>query len=227
MIKKSNYIILQNPCSRNVKSNLQQRIANLIIYRKTLQFLSFIILSIVINLSCNQQKEFKRPLFSELNAKETGLVFENKLTSTNDFNIYKYRNFYNGGGVGLGDVNNDGLLDVYLTANQLPNKLFLNKGNFKFEDVTIKAGVGGKRAWSTGVSMVDINADGWLDIYVCNSGDVRGDDKQNEFFISNGDGTFTDRAVEMGLADLGYSTQAAFFDYDKDGDLDVYLLNNS
>ncbi len=227
MLKESNYIVLQNLCCRNVISNLQHRISNFIICRKNLRFLSSIILSMVINVSCNQHKEFERPLFSELNGKETGLVFENTLTTTNDFNIYKYRNFYNGGGVGLGDVNNDGLTDVYLTANQLPNKLFLNKGNFKFEDVTIKAGVGGNRAWSTGVSMADINADGWLDIYVCNSGDVRGDDKQNEFFINNGDGTFTDRAVEMGLADLGYSTQAAFFDYDKDGDLDVYLLNNS
>ncbi len=127
----------------------------------------------------------------------------------------------------LGDVNGDGMLDVYFSANQMPNKLFINKGDFTFEDVTEKAGVAGTRAWSTGVSMVDINADGWMDIYVCNSGDINGDDKQNEFFINNGDGTFTDHAVEMGLADSGYSTQVAFFDYDKDGDLDVYILNNS
>lgn len=168
-----------------------------------------------------------RPLFTSLDAKKAGINFQNTLTSTNEFNIYKYRNFYNGGGVGLGDVNNDGLLDIYLTANLLPNRLYLNKGNFIFEDVTEKAGVAGKAAWSTGVSMVDINADGWLDIYVCNSGDVEGDNKQNEFFINNGDGTFTDKAEDMGLADRGFSTHATFFDYDKDGDLDVYLLNNS
>lgn len=166
-------------------------------------------------------------LFTLLDPEYTNIKFENKLTYTNDFNIYKYRNFYNGGGVGIGDVNNDGLMDIYLSANMKSNRLFLNKGNLQFEDVTIEAGVSGKRAWSTGVSMVDVNGDGWLDIYVCNSGDVAGDNKQNEFFINNGDGTFTDKAEEIGLADKGYSTHAAFFDYDKDGDLDVYLLNNS
>ncbi len=178
--------------------------------------------------SCHPNSNQKNlTLFSTLNAEETGLDFENTLTYTSDFNIYKYRNYYNGGGVGLGDVNNDGLLDVYLTANLLSNRLYLNRGDFMFEDVTEEAGVMGTRVWSTGVSMVDINADGWLDIYVCNSGDIKGDNKQNEFFINNGDGTFTDKAVEMGLADPGFSTHAAFFDYDKDGDLDVYLLNNS
>ncbi|MFZ9046561.1 MAG: VCBS repeat-containing protein [Cyclobacteriaceae bacterium] len=162
-----------------------------------------------------------------MKSSSTGLYFENTLTYTNDFNIYKYRNYYNGGGVGLGDVNNDGLLDIYLTANLLPNRLYLNKGNFKFEDITDQAGVQGTKAWSTGVSMVDVNADGWLDIFVCNSGDVDGDNKENELFINNGDGTFTDRAEEMGLADPGFSTHAVFFDFDKDADLDVYLLNNS
>ncbi|MBQ4913794.1 VCBS repeat-containing protein [Maribacter sp. MMG018] len=179
--------------------------------------------------SCDQAQDQKKELvlFTALNAEETGLDFENTLTYTNEFNIYKYRNYYNGGGVGIGDVNNDGLPDVYLTANLLPNRLYLNKGGLTFEDVTDVSGVGGTREWSTGVSMIDVNADGWLDIYVCNSGDVKGDNKQNEFFINNGDGTFTDKAMEMGLADAGYSTHAAFFDYDKDGDLDVYLLNNS
>jgi len=162
-----------------------------------------------------------------MESEQTQIDFENRLTSTDDFNIYKYRNFYNGGGVGIGDVNNDGLPDLYLTANMEPNRLYLNRGNWQFEDVTPTAGVGGSRAWSTGVSMVDINADGHLDIYVCNSGDIKGDNKQNEFFINNGDGTFSDRAPAMGVADRGYSTHAAFFDYDKDGDLDLYLLNNS
>ncbi|MFS4418006.1 FG-GAP-like repeat-containing protein [Maribacter sp. 2307ULW6-5] len=179
-------------------------------------------------LSCSENNNSGwQALFELLPAERTNIEFENTLTSTNDFNIYRYRNFYNGAGVGLGDVNNDGLLDIYLSANMQPNQLYINKGDFVFEDVTQKAGVAGQRAWSTGVSMVDINADGWLDIYVCNSGDVAGDNKQNEFFINNQDGTFTDKAEEMGLADKGFSTHAAFFDYDKDGDLDMYQLNNS
>lgn len=141
--------------------------------------------------------------------------------------MYTYRNYYNGGGVAIGDINNDGLSDIYFTSNQESNKLYLNKGDFKFEDITLGAKVGGKRAWSTGVTMVDINADGLLDIYVCNSGDIDGDDKQNELFINNGDNTFTERAHEFGLADQGLTTHASFFDYDRDGDLDVYVLNNS
>ncbi len=166
-------------------------------------------------------------LFTSLPGDSTGIRFTNKLTFDQKFNIYTYRNFYNGGGVGLGDVNNDGLIDVYLTANQAPNRLFLNKGKFKFEDITQTAGVAGTRAWSTGVAMADVNGDGWLDIYVCNSGDVVGDDKENELFINNGDNTFTERAAEYGLADKGFTTHAVFFDYDRDGDLDVYILNNS
>jgi hypothetical protein len=176
--------------------------------------------------SCNETVN-KEPQFELLTAKKTGINFNNDLVSTDVFNVYKYRNFYNGGGVAIGDINNDGLQDIYLTSNLNENKLYLNKGNFTFTDITITANVGGSKAWSTGVSMVDINADGFLDIYVCNSGDVEGDNKQNELFINNTDGTFTEKAVEYGLADLGYSTHASFFDYDKDGDLDVYLLNNS
>ena len=176
--------------------------------------------------SCNETVN-KEPQFELLTAKKTGINFNNDLVSTDVFNVYKYRNFYNGGGVAIGDINNDGLQDIYLTSNLNENKLYLNKGDFTFTDITITANVGGSKAWSTGVSMVDINADGFLDIYVCNSGDVEGDNKQNELFINNTDGTFTEKAVEYGLADLGYSTHASFFDYDKDGDLDVYLLNNS
>lgn len=156
-----------------------------------------------------------------------GVNFSNNLKFNDDFNVYKYRNFYNGGGVALGDINNDDLLDIYLTSNQGENKLFLNLGDFKFKDITEFASVGGEKAWSTGVTMVDINGDGYLDIYVCNSGDVEGDNKQNELFINNGDLTFKESALEYNLNDKGFSTHANFFDYDKDGDLDVYILNNS
>ncbi|WP_047416768.1 FG-GAP-like repeat-containing protein [Cellulophaga sp. Hel_I_12] len=185
-------------------------------------FLMYILL-----FSCTNEEVKKETLFELVSANESGISFTNQLSFSQDFNVYKYRNFYNGGGVAIGDINNDGLVDIYLTANQATNKLFLNKGNFKFEDITDKAKVGGTKAWSTGVTMVDINGDGFLDIYVCNSGDVVGDNKQNELFINNGDSTFTDQAEVYGLDDKGFSTHASFFDFDKDGDLDVYLLNNS
>jgi len=184
------------------------------------------LLVFVLFVSCNETA-IEKPQFELLTPETTGILFSNNLVSTDIFNVYRYRNFYNGGGVAIGDINNDGLQDIYLTSNLNENKLYLNKGNFTFEDITATANIGGTKAWSTGVSMVDINADGFLDIYVCNSGDVAGDSKQNELFINNTDGTFTEKAAEYGLADLGFSTHASFFDYDKDGDLDVYLLNNS
>lgn len=178
--------------------------------------------------SCGEKESTNdATLFNNVSPEESGVNFRNDLVFDKEFNIYTYRNFYNGGGVGLGDVNNDGLIDIYFTANQGPNKLYLNKGNFHFEDITDKAGVGGTKAWSTGVSLADVNADGWLDIYVANSGDVKGDSKENELFINNGDLTFTEKAAEYGIADRGFATHAAFFDYDKDGDLDLYILNNS
>jgi enediyne biosynthesis protein E4 len=171
--------------------------------------------------------EGKDVLFSLKDNKSIGIDFANMQMFDKNFNVYKYRNFYNGGGVSIGDINNDGLPDVYMVSNQEKNKLYLNKGNWKFEDITDKAGVGGTRAWSTGVTMADINGDGNLDIYVCNSGDVNGDNKENELFINNGNLTFSEKAAEYGLNDKGYSTHASFFDYDRDGDLDAYILNNS
>ena len=183
-------------------------------------------LTAIVLSQCSQQKK-KTTLFTSIEPDESGINFSNELPFDKDFNIYTYRNYYNGGGVALGDINNDGLIDIYFTGNITPNKLFLNKGNFKFEDITARANVEGKGAWSTGVSMADINGDGYIDIYVCNSGDIKGDNKQNELFINNGDLTFTERAEEYGIADRGYTTHAAFFDYDKDGDLDLYILNNS
>lgn len=167
------------------------------------------------------------PGFVKLDASQTGIDFVNKISNKEDFNIFTYRNFYNGGGVGIGDINNDGLEDIYFTSNQGENKLYLNKGNFQFEDITEKAGVQGKKAWSTGVAMVDVNQDGWLDIYVCNAGNEKGDDQKNELFINQGDLSFTEEAEKYGLDESGFTTHAVFFDYDNDGDLDVYILNNS
>lgn len=189
----------------------------------------FLLITIaVLSQSCNTEPTAsKDTLFEKVTASHSGIDFRNDLAFDEKFNIFTYRNFYNGGGVALGDVNNDGLLDIYLTANLGQNKLYINKGDFRFEDVTDLAGVAGSRAWSTGVAMADVNGDGFLDIYVCNSGDIQGDNKQNELFINNGDGTFTEMAEKYGLADQGFSTHAVFFDYDNDGDLDVYLLNNS
>ncbi len=176
--------------------------------------------------SCEKQLKHL-PLFSLLAVEHTGMAFFNRVEPTEDFNIFSYRNFYNGGGVAIGDVNNDGLSDIYLTGNMEPNKLFLNKGNLQFEDVTQAAGVAGTKTWSTGVVLVDINADGWLDIYVCNAGYNPDQLPENELFVNQQDGTFREEAVEWGLNEAGYTTHAAFFDYDLDGDLDVYILNNS
>lgn len=182
---------------------------------------------VIIMVACSAPDQSGPTLFNKLEPKASGVSFENQLVFDEEFNIYTYRNFYNGGGVALGDIDNDGLVDIYFTGNRVSNKLYKNLGNLKFQDITEQAGVSGQKAWSTGVSMADINGDGFLDIYVCNSGDISGDDKQNELFINNGDGTFTESAEAYGLADKGFSTHAAFFDYDRDGDLDAYLLNNS
>lgn len=179
--------------------------------------------------SCTAKQDIKvrNTLFTLLDAKQTGIEFVNELKDTPDANIFLYRNYYNGGGVSIGDINNDGLNDIYLTSNQGDNKLYINKGNWQFEDVTEKAGVKGARYWSTGVTMADVNADGWLDIYVCNSGDVKGNGGGNELFINQKNGTFIESAAAYGLSDNGLSTHAAFFDYDLDGDLDCFVLNNS
>jgi len=187
----------------------------------------FLILLLSVFVSCQQEELIPNTKFYLLDSEKSGVDFSNDLAFDKEFNIYTYRNFYNGGGVGIADVNNDGYVDLYFTGNMLENKLYLNNGDLSFTDVTAQAGVGGSKKWSTGVSMSDVNSDGLMDIYVCNSGDVSGDNKQNELFINQGDGTFTEEAERYGIADQGYSTHAVFFDYDKDGDLDMYLLNNS
>ena len=190
----------------------------------------FVLLPLILLFFSNCSKENsenKDALFSKLDASQTGINFLNEVKNGAEMNIFKYRNFYNGGGVAIGDINNDGLSDVYFTSNLGTNKLYLNKGNFKFEDISKKAGVEGTKTWSTGVVMVDLNADGLLDIYVCNAGNSLGNQQKNELFINNGNNTFTEKADQYNLADTGITTHAAFFDYDKDGDLDVYILNNS
>ncbi|GAB4008997.1 VCBS repeat-containing protein [Spirosoma migulaei] len=175
---------------------------------------------------CNLFKSEKQ-LFQTLDSTQTGIGFINHLIPTEKVNILDYLYFYNGGGVSAGDINNDGLTDLYFVSNQGKNKLYLNKGNFKFEDITEKAGVAGFSDWQTGSTMADVNGDGFLDIYVCAVGNFRGLEGANELYINNGDGTFTEKAADYGLDFTGFSTQAAFFDYDHDGDLDCYLLNHA
>jgi len=185
-----------------------------------------IVLSLLV-MACEPNSLDQGLLFKEMSIDQTGVSFVNEVRDQEDFNIFNYRNFYNGGGVAIGDLNNDGWPDIYFTANMAANKLYLNTGNWSFEDITEQAGVQGTRSWSTGVTMADVNGDGWLDIYVCNSGDLEGSNKTNELFINQGDLTFVESAAAFGLDDHGYSTHASFFDFDGDGDLDCYLLNNS
>lgn len=190
--------------------------------------------------SCNNDIEQYIPqdtLFQKIDIQKAGIDFRNILTSTREVNVYTFRNFYNGAGVGIGDFNNDGFADIFFCGNQVDNSLYLNKGNFTFKDISSQAGVASQNVWSTGVSVVDINGDGWLDLYICKSGDATGANRHNELFINQGikstdeNGlatvSFKEQSKSYGLDDIGLSTHAAFFDYDLDGDLDCYLLNNS
>lgn len=188
--------------------------------KKIKNHITLVIIFLLFN-SCDDSK-----LFS-LESDSSGVIFENKLDYTEEFNPYTYRNFYNGGGVALGDINKDGLIDIYLTGNIVENKMFLNKGNFQFEDITEVSGLACPNVWSTGATFADINGDGLLDLYVCKSGAPGGENRHNELFINNGDLTFSEESKKYNLDILGLSVHAAFFDYDKDGDLDCYILNNS
>ena len=174
--------------------------------------------------SCSKKEQ---KLFSNPAPENTGILFSNDLTETDDLNILDYLNFYNGGGVAIGDINNDGLVDIFFSGNQIKNKLYLNKGNLKFDDITEKAGVAGNSTWNMGSSMVDINGDGFLDIYVCAVVGINGFAGHNELYINKGDGTFTEDSEKYGLDFDTYSSSAAFLDYDLDGDLDMYLLNHA
>ena len=189
-------------------------------------FLVIVLISVgVLFYQCT--KPVKDTLFVELPSDETGITFNNEVVQNADNHILNYSYFFNGGGVAVGDINNDGLVDIYFSANQKSNKLYLNKGNFKFEDITDKAGVGATEGWKTGVTFTDINEDGWLDLYVCRS--AMGDSllRKNLLFVNNKDLTFTEKATDYGIDDTSYSTQAAFFDYDNDNDLDLFVLNHS
>lgn len=166
-------------------------------------------------------------LFELLPARKTGIKFKNVIKETASHNALTYENLYNGGGVAVGDINNDGLEDIYFVSNMEYNKLYLNTGDFKFRDITDKAGVAGRTGWKTGVAMVDVNGDNLMDIYVCYSGKQEKDIRANQLFINQGNSVFEEKAQEYGLDDSSYSTQAAFFDYDKDGDLDLFLLTTN
>lgn len=181
---------------------------------------------ILLILICSCQSDLQQTLFEDITT-SAGIDFNNDLTYTEAFNPYTYRSFFNGAGVALGDVNNDGLLDIYFTGNMVDSKLYLNKGNNQFEDISDSAGVACANVWSSGATFADVNGDGLLDLYVCKSGKPEGERRHNELFINNGDLTFTERAAEYNLNINGLSIHSAFFDYDKDGDLDVYILTNS
>ena len=185
---------------------------------------SIIIVAFILALvGCSQKEAGEGAIFSTLGHAETGIDFSNNLTENDSLNYFTYSYIYMGGGVATGDINNDGLVDVFFTGNQVSNKLYLNKGNLKFEDITQKAGVGGDSRWYTGVTMADVNGDGFLDIY-CSVGGKYGP-KNNQLYINNGNGTFTEKAKEYGIDDVGNSVQGTFFDYDKDGDLDLFVAN--
>ncbi len=179
--------------------------------------------------SCGE-RAFEQPIFKEIPSKVSSLDFINTVTETKDFSVLSYNNMYMGGGVAVGDINNDGLPDLYFTANQEKNRLYLNKGDMKFEDITETANVAGDtgmKSWTTGVTLVDINHDGWLDIYVCMVSAHNGLEGKNKLYVNNQDGTFTENAKTYGLNIATYSHHAGFFDYDKDGDLDMYLVNQA
>jgi len=193
---------------------------------RILFLISLLILSCGDNSSSDHKKIANEKMFELLPANITNISFNNHIEENDTFNMVDFFYVYNGGGVAIGDINNDGLPDIYFTGNMVNDRLYLNKGNLKFEDISDSAGIE-IPGWSTGVTMVDINHDGLLDIYVCRSGNYDADQRKNLLFINQGNIKFIEQAEVYGLADTSYSTQAAFFDYDKDGDLDMYLLNHT
>ena len=200
-----------------------------------LQPLAMAVLAVLIY-SCSSKSEINNAepvaeentqrMFDLISPNQTGIHFANNLQEDLVTNIFNYEYYYNGGGVAIGDINNDGLPDIYFSGTKVENKLYLNKGNFQFEDITASAGVGGGEGFKTGVTMVDINGDGLLDIYVCKTGKFNSSARTNLLYINNGDLAFTDEAAAYGLNDSSFSNYATFFDMDKDGDLDMFLVNH-
>lgn len=184
---------------------------------------NFVLLSVLLIYGCDNHQSDR--LFSLMN--HTGVSFTNTLTYDEQVNTYTFKNFYNGGGVGVGDLDNDGLPELFFCGSQVESRLYKNAGDFSFEDITIESNINTKDVWVTGVSLVDVNGDGLLDIYLCKSGPPNGANRRNSLYINLGNLKFEDRAEQYGLDNLGLSSHAAFFDYDQDGDLDCYLLNNS
>ena len=182
-----------------------------------------------INTQKNSTQNTISPNFLKIDSEQSGLNFNNKITHdlTSKANLFDYDFFYNGAGVGIEDVNNDGLKDIFFCGNQVPNKLYLNKGNLVFEDVSVTANINVNKNWSNGVTFVDINNDGWMDIYVSQGGPNNKEDRKNLLFINQKDLTFKEEASNYGLDDIGISTQSAFFDYDRDGDLDCIVMNEN
>lgn len=193
--------------------------------------IAVIVLALILGVGCAKKEETainpELVPFNNINPEISGIDFSNDLKPSGSLNIIEYLYYYNGAGVALGDINNDGLDDIYLAANQKPDKLYLNLGGLKFEDITSSSGISKDSTWSTGVTMADINNDGLMDIYVCKVGNYKGLQANNELYINKGDNTFEEEAEAYGLNFSGFSTQASFFDYDQDGDLDMYLLNHS
>jgi len=202
------------------------------IRRKGAGPLGCLILAITILLlaACGDSAQ-QKTLFSLLPSDSTGITFVNEVAGSPEANLLTYENFYDGGGVAVGDVNGDGRPDLYFTANQKPNALYLNQGGFQFREVTAAAGVADSAGWKTGVTMADVNGDGRLDIYVAHAGPSTVDQRRNTLYVNrgpdeNGVPRFEEKAEAFGLDDPGYTIHATFFDYDRDGDLDVYVLNN-
>ncbi|MBG7631378.1 MAG: VCBS repeat-containing protein, partial [Bacteroidetes bacterium] len=201
-------------------------------YRSIILSLYLLLFFAVFFAACNQQsKEIvltaNHTLFSKVDNNKSNIHFTNKVTESLYFNFINYSYIYNGAGVAVGDINNDGLEDLYFTSNQESNKLYINKGGFKFEDITEKANVTDSDGWSTGVTMIDINNDGYLDIYVCKSGSLKSPElRKNKLFINQKNNTFKESALGYGIDHFGFSVQAYFFDFDQDSDLDMYLVNH-
>jgi len=195
------------------------------------QILKLVIIAVLFLSACNEKKtddiERAAIFFEAVPSKISGIDFSNDLFHSEDLNIMEYLYYYNGGGVAIGDINNDGLEDVYLSANQKSDKLYLNLGDLKFKDITAEAGIKLDSTWSSGVTIEDVNNDGFLDIYVSKVGDYKGLKAHNLLYINKGDNSFTESSKEYGLDFSGLSTQASFFDYDNDGDMDMYLMNHS